>query len=80
MVLHFHSHDGAGEGTCLSVFGSLWGQQIRWQGGVEGVREEDKLELDLQWAVTFIIPWEASFLALRGLGPVLHHKLPKLPD
>lgn len=50
LVLHLHSHNGAGEGPRLSVFGSLWGQQVRWQWGVECVREEDKLELDLRQA------------------------------
>lgn len=47
LVLHLHGHDCAGEGPCLSVSGGLWGQQVWWQWGVEGVREEDKLELDL---------------------------------
>lgn len=48
LVLDLHGHNGAGEGTSLPVFGGLWGQQIRWQRGVESVREEDELELDLQ--------------------------------
>ena len=47
LVLDFHGHDGSGERASLSVFGGLWGQQVRRQWGVQCVRKEDKLELDL---------------------------------
>lgn len=48
LVLHLHSHDGAGEGPCLPFLGGLRRQQVRGQWRVEGVCEEDELELHLQ--------------------------------
>ena len=76
LVLDLHGHDGAGEGASLSVLGSLRGQQVRWQRGVECVREEDKLELDLCTVkITPVSPLEVE----PGLGiasfPQLERKL-----
>lgn len=48
LVLHLHSHDGAREVSLLSVLGGLWGQQVWRQRRVQGVCEQNKLELDLQ--------------------------------
>lgn len=48
LVLHLHSHNGAGERPLLPVLGSIGGQQVRRERRVQRVCEEHKLELDLE--------------------------------
>lgn len=47
LILHFNSYNGLGERTSLSLFGHAGGQQVRRQGRVQGVRQQDELELHL---------------------------------
>lgn len=47
-VLNLHSHHRSRERPSVVFFLRFWRQQLRGQWRVEGVREQDKLELDLQ--------------------------------
>ena len=47
LVLHLDGHDGAREVPRLAVLLGLGGQQVLGQRGVQRVRQQDKLELDL---------------------------------
>ena len=47
LVLHLDGHDGAGEVPCLAVLVGLGGQQVLGQRGVQRVRQQHELELDL---------------------------------
>lgn len=48
LVLHLYSHDGPGEWSLLPVLGSIGRQQVGRERRVQRVREEHKLELDLE--------------------------------
>lgn len=47
LILHLHGDDGSGERSPLPLFGHTGGQQVRRQRRVEGVGQQDELELHL---------------------------------